>query len=269
MTSTNYDNLKKFKDTVMGITEMTDVYLMLAKKRASLPKYVDRPFHGLVYKITGKSEYHVGEEIFELLSGEVIYLPKGSSYIVDTVENGDNYLINFDTVRDYGIEPFVIEMADAEKCEALLAKMVKKHSNCEARHATENMACLYSFIAMIQKQIRSMFVPDSTVEFCHQAEKYIAQNFSRRDLTVSEVAKTVGVEPARLRSGFVEICGMTPKEYMIYLRIVKAKKLLVNSDSSIARVAQRLGFSNSSYFSRFFNERTGFYPTEYRDKFKF
>ena len=47
------------------------------------------------------------------------------------------------------------------------------------------------------------------------------------------------------------------------------KKLLVNSDLPIAKVSERLGFSNSSYFSRFFNERTGFYPTEYRDKFKF
>ena len=114
-----------------------------------------------------------------------------------------------------------------------------------------------------------MFVPDTTVEFCHQAEKYIAQNFTRPDLTVSEVSQAVSVDPARLRAGFVEMCGMTPKEYTIHLRIVKSKKLLVNSDSSIARVAERLGFSNSSYFSRFFCERTGFYPTEYRNKFKF
>ncbi len=269
MTSANYDNLKKFKDTAIGMAEMTDVYLMPAKKRTSLPKYVDRPFHGFVYKLAGKSEYHIGEEIFELLPGEVIYLPKGSSYIVDTVENGDQYLINFDTKDDLGIEPFVIAMADTERCEALLSKMVKKRSNCETWHANENMACFYNFIAMIQKQIRSMFVPDTTVEFCHQAEKYIAQNFTRPDLTVSEVSQAVSVDPARLRAGFVEMCGMTPKEYTIHLRIVKSKKLLVNSDSSIARVAERLGFSNSSYFSRFFCERTGFYPTEYRNKFKF
>ncbi len=251
----------------MGIIKMTDVYLMLAKRRDSLPKYADRPFHGLIYKLSGRSEYHIGEDIFELLPGEVIYLPKGCSYIVDTIENGDNYLINFDTVDDYGIEPFVIAMEDTQKCEALLSRMVRKRSNCEARHATENMAFLYTFISMIQRQIRCMFVPDATIEFCHNAERYIARNFSRGDLTVSEVAQKVGVEPARLRSGFVVLCGMTPKEYIIYLRIIKAKKLLVNSDLPIAKVSERLGFSNSSYFSRFFNERTGFYPTEYRDRF--
>lgn len=269
MTSNNYDNLKKFKDTTMGIVEMTDVYLVLAKRRSSLSKYVDRPFHGLIYKLSGISEYHIGEEIFELSPGEVIYLPKGCSYIVDTIENGDNYLINFDTVVDYGIEPFVIAMSDTQKCETLLARMVRKRSNCEARHATENLACLYTFMSMIQRQIRCMLVPDVTTDFCRKAEKYIAQNFTHSDLTVSEVAASVNVDPARLRSGFVELCGMTPKEYIIYLRIVKAKKLLVNSDSPIAKVSERLGFSNSSYFSRFFNERTGFYPTEYRDKFKF
>ena len=114
-----------------------------------------------------------------------------------------------------------------------------------------------------------MFVPDATVEFCHNAERYIARNFSRGDLTVSEVAQKVGVEPARLRSGFVELCGMTPKEYIIYLRMIKAKKLLANSELPVAKISERLGFSNSNYFSRFFKERTGFYPTEYRDKFNF
>ena len=269
MTSNNYDNLKKFKDTVMGIVEMADVYLMLTKRRDSLPKYADRPFHGFIYKLSGRSEYRIGEDTFELSPGEVIYLPKGCTCVVDTTESGNDYLINFDTADDYGIDPFVIAMEDTQKCEALLSRMVRKRSNCEARHATENIAFLYTFISMIQRQIRCMFVPDTTIEFCHNAERYIARNFMRGDLTVSEVAASVNVEVARLRSGFVELCGMTPKEYIIYLRMLKAKKLLINSELPIAKISERLGFSNSNYFSRFFKERTGFYPTEYRDKFNF
>ena len=269
MTSTNYDNLKKFKDTAVGMAEMTDVYLMLTKKSPSSPKYVDRPYHGFIYKITGKTEYRVGEELFELLPGEVIYLPKGCSYIVDTIENGEQYLINFDTNKDFAVEPFVISITNKERCETLLARMVRKRSNSEPLQSNENMACFYSFVSMVQRQIRTMFLSESTLDFCHAAEKYIAQNFSRPNLTVSEVAEEVGVEPNHLRASFFEMCGMTPKEYAIYLRIVKAKKLLVNSDLTISEVGGRLGFSNSSYFSRFFNERTGFYPTEYRNKFKF
>ena len=56
MTSNNYDNLKKFKDTAMGIVGITDVYLMVARKHESLIKYAQRPFHGLIYKLSGRSE---------------------------------------------------------------------------------------------------------------------------------------------------------------------------------------------------------------------
>lgn len=253
----------------MGVTEIVDIYLMLAKKKNFPPKFVSRPFHGFVYKLSGRSVYRVGNEYFELLPGEILFLPKGCSYVVDTVENGDNYLINFDTAVDYGIEPFVIALSESNRCEELLGKMVKKKSNCETRHSTENMAYLYSLMAIIQRQIRSMFLSDDVIRYCLEAEKYIAGNFHRRELTVTEVADAVGVDVAHLRSGFTEMCGMTPKEYISCLRIIKAKKLLVNSDSSIARVSERLGFTNTSYFSRFFFEKTGFYPTEYRNKFKF
>lgn len=264
----NMETMKKFKDTVFGITGISDVYLFFERMASSLSKPSDRPYHSFVYKIKGKSEYFVGENTYELSAGEVIYLPKGCVYTVDATENGESYIINFDFAADYGIDPFVIALDDEKRCEALLSKMVRSRANCEAWHANETVACLYGFITMIQRRARSMLVTQETIDFCHRAEKFIAQNFSRRALTVSDVAKAVGVEAGRLRAGFSDMCGMTPKEYILHLRVIKAKKLLINSDAPISNVAEHLGFADSTYFSRFFNERTGFYPTEYRNKFK-
>ena len=269
MTLQSLDSLKKFKDTVFGITEILDIYPVIERKRTSPLKPADRSFSSFIYKCKGETRFTIEENTLELSACEVIYLPKGCVYTVEAVTSGESYIINFDTMTDYGIEPFVIPVDDWKRCEELLSKMARSRANSEAWHANENVACLYGFITLLQRQARGILVTQETLDICHRAERYMVRNFSRRDLTVSEVAKAVGVEVGRLRAGFSDMCGMTPKEYIIHLRMLKAKKLLLNSDAPISSVAERLGFANTTYFSRFFSERTGFYPTDYREKFKF
>ena len=87
----NWESMKKFKDTVLGITGISDIYTFAERRRSSLSKPSDRPYHSFIYKIKGESEYFVGENTYELSAGEVIYLPKGCVYTVETTENGASY----------------------------------------------------------------------------------------------------------------------------------------------------------------------------------
>lgn len=64
---------------------------------------------------------------------------------------------------------------------------------------------------------------------------------------------------------FKEGMGVSPHEYLARIRIEKAKKLLQNSDFSIAEVAEKTGFSGQNYFSRAFKRFTGKTPREFAD----
>ena len=58
--------------------------------------------------------------------------------------------------------------------------------------------------------------------------------------------------------------GMVPLEYQIALRLRRAIHLLKSSDISIAQIAEDVGFTSLAYFSKFFHDRIGSSPTQFR-----
>lgn len=60
---------------------------------------------------------------------------------------------------------------------------------------------------------------------------------------------------------------MTPRQYILELRIKHAKELLIGDVIAINRVAELCGFSGVYHFYRTFRQMTGQTPTDYRRRF--
>ncbi len=60
------------------------------------------------------------------------------------------------------------------------------------------------------------------------------------------------------------LTGKTTKEHIQFQLLKKAKHLILGTDKSVAEIAYQLGFEYPQYFSRFFKEKTGESPKEYR-----
>jgi AraC-like DNA-binding protein len=58
---------------------------------------------------------------------------------------------------------------------------------------------------------------------------------------------------------------MSPKDYIINERIRRAKKRLIETDDSIAKIAERYSFDSPSHFTRTFKKVVGISPLEYRN----
>lgn len=58
--------------------------------------------------------------------------------------------------------------------------------------------------------------------------------------------------------------GMTPSNYIILLRVQKAKAMLSNTDLPIRDIASACGFEDEYYFSNFFKKQIGISPTAFR-----
>ena len=78
------------------------------------------------------------------------------------------------------------------------------------------------------------------------------------------LASRLGMGYTLFRRRFREYNGMAPLEYQITLRIRRATHLLESSNVPIAQIASETGFRTPAYFSKFFHERTGCSPMQYR-----
>ncbi|WP_367399863.1 helix-turn-helix domain-containing protein [Paenibacillus sp. 1781tsa1] len=65
----------------------------------------------------------------------------------------------------------------------------------------------------------------------------------------------------------LKVYGMTPMEYLLHYRIEQAKKLLLQTSWSVARIAEEIGFNHVSYFSSCFSKKEGISPSNFRNKF--
>ena len=68
---------------------------------------------------------------------------------------------------------------------------------------------------------------------------------------------------SKLKLLFRSKVGKGPIDYLICLRVEKAKLLIRKGELNISQVAEMLGFSSLHYFSRVFKRATGMSPSEY------
>lgn len=103
----------------------------------------------------------------------------------------------------------------------------------------------------------------------HLAEKvgvFIRQRFAE-PITNSLLRKELNYHPNYLAKCMLKVYGMTPMEYVQHCRIEQAKKLLIQTDWSVSRIAEEIGFHHGSYFSYCFSNKEGISPMNYRRKF--
>jgi AraC family transcriptional regulator len=84
------------------------------------------------------------------------------------------------------------------------------------------------------------------------------------NLSLSGIAKLVGVHPVHLASAFRKQYHCTIGDYRRRLRVEFACREICKPDASLAHVALAAGFSNQAHFCRVFKRLTGMTPAEYR-----
>lgn len=93
--------------------------------------------------------------------------------------------------------------------------------------------------------------------------KYIEENYSKK-ISLQMVAAVVEMSPTYICSLFKKEVNVNISEYIMQMRIEKAKDMLSNSNMKTYEIAERVGFSDESYFSRSFKKITGNWPNEFK-----
>ena len=77
-------------------------------------------------------------------------------------------------------------------------------------------------------------------------------------------AKKLNITPKHLISSVKTITKETPRKIIDKMILNKAKKILIEKDSTIQEIAENLGFSDASSFTKFFKKNQGETPKNYR-----
>ena len=79
-------------------------------------------------------------------------------------------------------------------------------------------------------------------------------------LTIEKLAREVGLSPAHFARAFKETMGRAPHQYLLALRLERARRLVETTQASLSDIAQRAGFADQAHFTRLFKRAFGITP---------
>ena len=95
------------------------------------------------------------------------------------------------------------------------------------------------------------------------ALKYIEENYKNPELTIAEIAKQCHISEVYFRKLFVTQYHIPPKQFLINIRMNRAKQLLAEGKLKTSAIAAECGFTSAYHFCRAFKNQIGVTPTEY------
>jgi AraC-like DNA-binding protein len=97
----------------------------------------------------------------------------------------------------------------------------------------------------------------------NRALSIVERNYAK-PLTDAEVANQIGLSTSHFRYLFRQTTGQPFHKYLVAVRLEKARKMLVEQDVPVSAVAQAVGFTGLSHFSRAFSQRFTVSPNAIR-----
>lgn len=96
------------------------------------------------------------------------------------------------------------------------------------------------------------------------AINYMNQNYQNK-LTVKNIAGHINMSPSQFSRQFKKQTGTSPYDYLLGIRLTKAKELLKNTSLPISEISYQTGFANDSSFIYFFKKHEEISPLKFRN----
>ena len=232
--------------------------------------------HEIYYLVKGKTKYLIDNEIYPVEAGNVVFIPKDHYHMTDSggYTDVERYLLSFDdSLFDSDTRLILDELMDkrlisipinrAKELSDLFSRFERYvQMDGELGNAVLKIHAL-SILSFICRHKRE-FTPvvSEADKIVHLVSEYISASYSE-DLSLENLSHKFSISESHLSRKFKEVAGMGLNEYITFVRIMNAEKLLLDGCDSITSVAQKCGFNDSNYFSTVFKKIKGVTPLRF------
>lgn len=209
---------------------------------------------------SGQMTYIMNEKKFILDPQHALFLPKGSTYSYYIDKRTVVYALNFNSLELESDELVTFPVSDlqlfVDDCEKI----------AELCAFSEYRLTMMSLLYKIFDRLFNERLLEKNV--LYPAIQYLEKNIFSPDLSNGTLAAKANMSEVHFRKLFSEEYNTTPKQYILEVRMKKARQLLRSSSLTVTEIAHICGFSSLYSFSRAFKDKTGETPTEYSKSHK-
>jgi len=221
--------------------------------------------HSIVFLSKGKSVVATGSTRLIGKQGSVFFLPGGGVYKTECSDDCDGVLVKFTTLDTVNAKPFIFTPTRSNKWQSLFTSIENAWIHQKPGARARCFSLLYQALAMTEEACLRVDLPMNRQASLEKALKHLEANLKQPAFSVETMAPVSGMCPTYFRQQFRRLYGVSPKQYLMNIRIRLAKDLLATTDMYVTAIAQESGFSSLYYFSKAFKNATGKSPRTYRE----
>lgn len=280
--------MQPYKENLIynGLSLPVDISIKdnLKKDIAIDPHWHD--WYQIIYILQGEALLQVNDETSRVMKDDIIILKEGDIHSIytepskkteifviifhaDLIQNYNTllfeskYILSFLNNSSSIISHIINTDNNHSKLHNIMMGLYDEFTNKENGYELFVKGYLYQLIAILARNntinSRSSF-KEIELQKLDKLFKYIETNY-KENIDLKMAADILNLSYAYFSRYFKKITGRTFKEYLDYVRICEAEKLILSKNLNISEAAYEVGFSNVSSFNRVFKRVRNYPPS--------
>ncbi len=233
------------------------------------------PHYEIYFLKSGSRSFFLSNALFNLEAPIVIVIPP---HVLHKTEGGPFERYNINVSANY-LDEFQKDVLDAKSLQIIKpsereTEMLTTHLDALSeplpkKYEQSITHTIVSYIILsLGKWQQSEYIPKITAKnsippLLLKVIDYLHEHYSEK-LTLEDLAEQFFVSKTALSYGFKKHMDCTLIDFLLSLRITKAKEYLLGTRKSIEEISELCGFSSANYFGLIFKQKENLSPANYR-----
>ena len=258
-----------------------------SRERESTALHFHRNLHQMLYVCRGGLSLQIDDADYVVEEPSVIFISRLERHAVTLHDDVyERYTFNFDPedISHYDSSPLwsvftdrpanfchVLPLGDAaERIDTLLRMAWEEFQRADAAfpHGADDL--IQSALLLLYRHAPGCFplsAERGSATVVPAIRRRIETNL-QQDVTLAALGQQFHLNPYYIAHLFKDVTGYSVKNYQLRCRIAAARTLLETTRLAMTEVSDRVGFPDTSSFSRYFHREVGVPPTKYRKMFQ-
>ena len=233
----------------------------------------------LLFVASGKTHFYIGGKDQIVTAGHmVLFQPKEEQhYEYFGEDKPEVYWVHFtgssvkEILRSYDIplDEHIFFAGTPAAYTQLFKNMIEEFQSCKVGYRQMLEMNLRQLFLMIQRTRleKPPLVTTAVQQEMDFARQYFHDHYNE-PINIEEYAQSRHTSISLFMRNFKKVYGVSPKQYILNIRMNNAQNLLETTDYTVAEIAAIVGYDNALYFSRIYHKQKGQAPSDYRKKMK-
>ncbi len=218
-------------------------------------------FITFIYVLSGGCTYIINDIPYKVKKGDIVVCNPGSTHR-KILNHGDEIMefnVGFNNIN-LSCLPKNYLLAENEYPVIRLVKYGKEISKCCEEMISEKEKNEPGFDLLL-KSLSMKLISSDRSSIVQSIIKFINENYMK-EISLESISKNMYFSSVYISKIFKEETGDSPINYLIKVRLSKAKELLQQESISIKASAKSVGYHDAYYFSKLFKKYYGFSPSK-------